>query len=195
MVWDHILFRHYLEDGEEILFVAHKHWIKLVAVGVKTAVFGFLLPWTMWYFFPGIFWAALIWTVAFWFYFLYHFLDWYFDVWIATNASVIDIEWRGLFHHLSSRISYAEVREVSYEIKGIINLILRYGDTAIGMATGGKIELCSAANPRKVSLRITEIRDHYLSEQKITQSDALQSLLGDMVSRHIEDRGIRIRQQ
>lgn len=194
MAWDKILFRRYLEEGEEILFIAHKHWISLLAVASKTAFFGFVLPWAIWMFFSGVFWGAVVWTALFWCYFLYHFIDWYFDVWIATNSSVIDLEWRGLFHHLSSRIPYSEVREVSYEIEGIIGLLLRYGNASIGMATGGQVELCNVGSPRRVSLRITEIRDRFLAEQKITQSDALQSLLTDLVSRHIDERGIRIKQ-
>ncbi len=191
---DRFLFRQYLEADEEILFIAHKHWIELVRVCVKTAVFGFLIPWVVWFVFPDFFWGAVAWSTVFWFWFLYHFIDWYFDVWIATTTSVIDIEWRGLFNRLTARIPYSEVREVAYEIKGFVGLVLRYGDASISMATSGQVTLRNIARPRLVSMRITELRNQFLSEQKIMQSDALQTLLSDMVSRHVDDHGIRIKQ-
>ena len=194
LAWDRILFRQYLESGEDMLFIAHKHWIELFNRALKAAVFGVLIPWTTWFFLPQLFWVSVAWTLVVWLWFLYHFIDWYFDVWIATTTSIIDVEWRGLFHRLSSRIPYSEVREVSYEIKGIIGLILRFGDASISMATSGQVTLNNIARPRFVTMRITELRDQYLSEQKVMQSDALQALLSDMVNHHVSDRGIRIKQ-
>ena len=194
LAWDRVLFRQYLESGEDMLFIAHKHWIELFARAMKAAAFGFLIPWTVWFFFPQLFWISVTWTIIVWLWFLYHFIDWYFDVWIATTTSIIDVEWRGLFHRLSSRIPYSEVREVSYEIKGIVGLVLRFGDASISMATSGTVTLNNIARPRFVTMRITELRDQYLSEQKVMQSDALQALLSDMVGHHVGDRGIRIKQ-
>ena len=73
---------------------------------------------------------------------LYHFADWYLDAWIATNASLIDVEWRGIFHHLSSRIPYSEVREgFMGNKKGVLGTILGFGNASVSMTTGGKISL------------------------------------------------------
>lgn len=186
MEWN-FFFRRHLESGEYILFVAHKHWIELFPIALKTAVFGFLIPWITWYFFPVLFWGAALWTTLFWCWFLYHFADWYLDAWIATNASLIDVEWRGIFHHLSSRIPYSEVREVSWEIKGVLGTILGFGNASVSMTTGGKISLCNIANPKRVELRILQIRDQFLSGQRMTESEALKGLLANMVASHISE--------
>lgn len=193
MYWDKILFRRYLEDGEELLFVAHQHWIALSGIAFKTAIFGFVLPGAIWYVFPAFIWVAILWAVAFWFYFLYHFSVWYYDAWLATNLSIIDIEWVGLFHHKSSRIPYSEVREVSYEMKGLWAMLLRFGNAAIGTSSGGKVELVSAARPNKVEMEIMDIRNRFLSEHKFHQSNALQTLIGDMLADHIKQKGIRLK--
>ncbi|QQS59203.1 hypothetical protein IPN35_06515 [Candidatus Peregrinibacteria bacterium] len=186
MEWN-FFFRRHLENGEYVLFVAHKHWIEIFPKAIKTAVFGFLVPWTAWFFFPAFFWGAVIWTILFWCWFFYHFADWYFDAWVATNMSLIDIEWRGIFHHLSSRIPYSEVREVSWEVNGFFGTILGFGDASVSMTTGGKVALHNIARPKRVELQILQIRDQFLSEQRMVESEALKGLLASMVASHVSE--------
>lgn len=194
MIVQKILFRRHLDDEEDLIYVAHKHWSEIIASSVKTAVFGFLVPWTVWFFIPSVFWVAVAWTFIFWCWYLYQLADWYFDAWLATTKSIIDVEWFGIFHNMSTRIPYAEVREIQWEIKGIGGTLLRYGKASISMATGGHVVLENVASPKKVELRIIEIRDDYLRHQKMTQSEALQELLSDMLVDHIEKKGIPYQQ-
>jgi hypothetical protein len=182
------LFGKHLEKNETLLFVAHKHWVELVGVSVKTVLFGFIIPWTTFFFFPAFFWIAVAWSVVVWLWYLYNFADWYFDAWLATDYSVIDVEWKGIFHHLSSRIPYSEVRDISWEIEGFWGTILGYGDATIGMSTGGKVTLPNMKSPKKVEIKLIEARDNFLSLQKMTQSDGLKELLSELVAEHVQSK-------
>lgn len=190
MIIQKILFRRYIEQDEDLLYVVHKHWIEIIGVSLKTAFFGFFLPWMVWYFISDFFWIAVVWSVIFWFWYLYHFIDWYFDVWLVTDVSIIDIEWMGLFHRLSSRIPYTEVREIGWEMKGFWAVVLRYGDISIGMATGGKVSLEGVSRPKKVEKKIVDIRDHYLSQKNLSDASSVQALLSEVVAQHIQENGL-----
>lgn len=193
MFLQRLAFHRHLDTAETLLFVAHRHWIELLPLCIKTAVFGFILPWTLWFFLPGIFWGALLWTAIFWIWFLYKLADWYFDAWLATTASIIDVEWNGFFHQASTRIPYSEVRDISWQIKGVWSTILGYGNATIAMATGGKVEMKNIKSPKKVELQIIEIRDEFLSAQRMNQSSALHELLSEMVSKHVEKNGLTVK--
>jgi hypothetical protein len=193
MFFQRLAFHRHLDSGESLLFVAHRHWIELIPICMQTAVFGFVLPLTMWFFVPAILWGALAWIGIFWIWFLYKVADWYFDAWLSTTASIIDVEWNGFFHQTSTRIPYSEVRDISWQIKGVWSTILGYGDCTISMATGGKVFMKNIESPKKVELQIIEIRDEFLSAQRMNQSSALHELLSGMVSDHIEKSGVTTR--
>lgn len=191
---DKILFRRYFEHDEKLLYGVHKHWIDIFNTSVKMSVFGIIAPIGIWYFLPQYFLLpAIIWIILFFFWYLYHLIDWYFDVWLVTDVSIIDIEWRGLFHRLSSRISYTEVREVGWEMKGILPVLLRYGTMTIGMATGGKIELEHVSKPKKVEKKIIQIRDEKLAEHNINEKGNVQELLAKIISDHIAEHGVQLK--
>jgi hypothetical protein len=123
MIIQRILFQRHLDSEEKLLFIAHKHWIEIVPQSLKMSIFGIVLPLVLWFFFPGIMWVSIVWMVSFWFWYLYILADWYFDAWLATDVSLIDVEWIGIFHHMSTRIPYSEVREIQWEINGILGTI------------------------------------------------------------------------
>jgi hypothetical protein len=190
MIIQRILFQRHLDSEEKLLFIAHKHWIEIVPQSLKMSIFGIVLPLVLWFFFPGIMWVSIVWMVSFWFWYLYILADWYFDAWLATDVSLIDVEWIGIFHHMSTRIPYSEVREIQWEINGILGTIFRFGSASVSMATGGQVSLSPIASPKKVELKIIQARDSFLSRQKMNQSQVLQELLSDMLASHIDQRGI-----
>lgn len=185
-----ILFRRHLNSEESLLFVAHKHWIEIVPQSLKMAVFGIAIPVSLWFFFPTVFWFSVAWMFSFWLWYFYQLADWYFDAWLATDVSVIDVEWIGIFHHMSTRIPYSEVREIQWEINGFWGTILRFGTASVSMATGGQVTLAPIASPKKVELKIIQARDSFMSRQKMNQSQVLQELLSDMLVSHIDQKGI-----
>lgn len=193
MGWEKLLFHRHLENDEELIYVVHRHWLALIGPAIKTAFFGFVLPATVAWYFPGSFWFMAAWAVSFWIYFVYALADWFFDAWLATSTSLIKIEWKGLFHHTSKRVPYAEVREMSSEVKGILGTIFRYGNASVGTSSGSRLEMSRVSHPKKIELLVTDIRNRYVVEQSLMQKDALNNLLSDLVLSHIRERGIRFR--
>lgn len=195
MSLDEKMFRHQLEKEEKILYVVHKHWIALWKHIFYYAFFGIIVPWVLYYLLFQYLHTSLAlsiflgWTGIWTLWFFYHFLDFYFDAWICTDISIIDLEWNGIFHRIASRIPYTEVREINTEIDGFWQTVLRYGRVSISMATGGQVELEDVSRPKKVELRVSEIRDDFLDQHQMSQSDAVHSLLADIISGHIKEHG------
>jgi len=81
-----------------------------------------------------IVWGAGIYVLFLWLFFLFHFLDYYLDVWIITNERVIDIEQRGFFSRVISELKYPAVQDVTTEIHGIIPTLLKYGTVFVQTA-------------------------------------------------------------
>lgn len=188
-----ILFGSHLADGEKLLFIAHRHWIKIFKISTQTFFFGLVAPWGLWWLLgssDNMFWIAVAWSVIALAIYFYSIVDWYFDAWLITDTAVIDIEWRGIFHHLSSRLDYGEINEVAWEKKGFYGTIFNYGDMSIGLPSGNHVVLADAANPKETEIAIHKARDGFLYSQKMTNADALQEILIDIVQNHITEHGI-----
>jgi len=180
-----IFFAGHLEKNEKIIFVIHKHWIEILQPLVQTIFFGIALPGIFTFFFPIIFWGAVFWGIIFLLYFFWNFCDWYFDVWIATNKSVIDFEWKGIFHQLSSRIPYSVIDEFAWEVNGFWRKILGFGNAKIKTANG-EINLINITNPKKAELKIISTRDTFVNQKKIHEKDKIMDLLSEIIQDKIE---------
>ena len=111
-------FKRYLDDGERILDVVHRHILVYKIEAAKTSFFGITIPVILYLFFPQAVIIFVIWIAIGLMGLLYHFVDWYFDVWLLTNFGVIDIERDGFFTVTSTRIDYHMMEGVSYTISG-----------------------------------------------------------------------------
>lgn len=190
LFFDKLLFRPHLAPGESLLFVAHKHWIEILKISFQITFFGFAIPWLLWAFFPNFFWIAVVWSsIATIVYFL-EIADWYFDAWLVTNISIIDVEWKSIFHHLSSRVDFNDIKEIAWEVKGFWGTVLGFGDMMMNLTVGSQIGLENVNSPKKVELMIHKIRSQVLNEQKMSTADTLQEILADIVKNHISEHGI-----
>ncbi len=116
-------------------------------------------------------------------------MDWYLDAWLITSQSVIDVEWHGLFHRESSRVDYVDLKEITYEIEGVLATLLNYGIIHIHLNSGGSVDLERAANPRNTELMVKRYKDKFLQSLKMTDSATIQEILADVVRNHIVENG------
>lgn len=190
MHFQHFLFRKHLEDDEEIYFVAHKHWIDVLPKFLNVLCFGFLVPWFLYFLFPALFWVAILWSLIALSKMIYDLCDWYLDAWLATSQSIIDTEWKGLFHYTSSRVEYPSIEGVSYEIVGFWGTFLSFGQTQIDrVSSTNPIILPYTHNPKKVEMKVLECKERFIEEKSKTDSDVLKDILSDMVSHHVRKHG------
>lgn len=183
------LFGKHLEEDEVLLRVVHKHWL----VGLKAL------------FWPTLFCAGLISILAFlprrpifltvsmlsvagliWW--VRNFLDYYLDAWLVTNEGIIDIEWFGWFHRQSTRVLYSDIQGVSYEIKGVMGTLLRFGLISVEkISTGATISLENVKNPRAVEGLILRSMETYLHSKNLKDSKQIQELLASLVAQQIQE--------
>ncbi|MBI4836665.1 MAG: hypothetical protein HY817_05410 [Candidatus Abawacabacteria bacterium] len=183
---DRLFFQKFLEDGEEIVYVIHKHWwavaqalIKLVALAL---VFPGMILWLYWH--PMLAPILAIWVIYIVILFLQDFIDWFYDALLVSKSCVINIDWHGFFHSQAKRLNFENMEGVSYEIKGIIPTFFQFGDLKV---TGANTELVLSMVPKvrewqKMVLAAKEEVAPKSEDAKQEQIDQLKSALQNLLA-------------
>jgi membrane protein YdbS with pleckstrin-like domain len=150
-----------LKPGEEVVRVVRHYalilWPKILAVFLLlTLPFFFLFPlFKFGYWGVAIFLFLILLGLV---YGLRILVVWYYNVFIITNQRIIDLNQRGFFERVVSEASYEKVQDVSYRIKGVWQVILRYG--AVRIQTAGasvELEIQNVKNPEKIQELIGDL--------------------------------------
>jgi len=186
------LFQRHLEDDEPLYLLVHKHWI-LSAKQLSAPFVALMITWVALYFAPirivalaiGIVdLAILVWALR-------NFLDYYLDALLITDRAVIDVEWHGWFHRESTRIDYSSIEGVSYEVKGILGTILRYGTITIErIGSGSEIEIENVKRPKEVESAILVCQAESLRAKNLKDSDAIKDILAEIVADRMQMREV-----
>lgn len=184
------LYRSYLGEGEKILFVIHRHIFLQMKDFAKILFFGLIVPTFILWLFPQTLLFSAIWIAIGLIRFGYEFLDWYYDVWLVTNVSIIEIMWQGFFEKSSARIEYHIVQGVGYEIKGFIRTIFNYGDITLDKFTGNPSIFKGALRPKKKVERIGAAQEEFVKHKNYRDHHALQNLLADLMQQHVVEYGM-----
>ena len=86
------IFSSFLDDGEKIMHVAHRHLIIFKIDSAKPMFFGIVIPAILYLFFPQVWPILALWGIAGLLGIFYYFIDWYYDAWLLTDAGVVDVE-------------------------------------------------------------------------------------------------------
>ncbi|MEI7510808.1 MAG: hypothetical protein WCJ84_01480 [Candidatus Peregrinibacteria bacterium] len=193
MLLQKYLFSGHLDDGEKLFEAIHKHHFEILPKAVAAGALGIIAPWTAVFFFSAQFpwWAALLVMLLFGIWIFYHIVDWYFDVWLITNFSLIQIEWHGLFDKSASRIDYEDLKEVGYSISGVMASSMDFGTVTLTSVSGGETVLENVPHPKEVEMMIRDYKARFLHSQHFADSEKLERILDEMVKRHVEEHGIR----
>jgi len=185
MELSHYFFTGHLEEDEEILLVAHRHYFIYFRDSLKTFFFGIIIPAILFLLFPKILllWAA--WLFIGMLGMLYHFVDWYFDAWIITDIGIIDVERNGLFDKQSKRVEYEMIDGIEYKITGVWSTIFNFGNLSIDtMGTNMSLLLKDAANPKKLEKIIMGFQEKHISVKSFSDYNSLKSMLASMIAYH-----------
>ena len=175
----------YIDEGESIMWVAHKHVLVLKFEAAKSVFFGVLLPIALYVLFPKMLVLWTLWTMGGVFAFVYHYIDWYYDAWILTNLGVVDIERDGLFNVTSTRIDYHMMEGISYTVNGFIRTVFNYGDITIDkLGSKTSVILKDAANPRNLERQVMKFQEQFVSSKSLTDHQALKNMLAEMIAYH-----------
>ena len=175
------IFASYLDKGEKIIHIAHRHILRFKIDAAKTTFFGLILPLFFYFLFPQALPILVIWAVVGFFGVLYHFIDWFFDVWLLTTAGVVDIERNGIFDVTTTRIEYHMIEGIAYTIKGFWPTLFNYGDITIDkLGAKTSVMLKDAASPNKLERLVMECQEKYVYDRSIRDHHALKDMLSEL---------------
>ncbi|MBP9718327.1 hypothetical protein KBD59_03455 [Candidatus Gracilibacteria bacterium] len=183
-------YKSYITDGEEIMFVIHRHLFLELKNFFKVFFFGLFLPVFAWWLFPKLLPLTILWGVIGVVRFLYEFFDWYYDAWLVTNVSVVEVIWEGFFKKSSARIEYHIIQGIGYEIKGIFRTLFNYGSITLEKFTGHPSTFDGAISPKKKVEMLTRAQDEFVKHKNYRDHHALQGLLSDLLQQHVLEHGV-----
>jgi hypothetical protein len=184
------LYKGYLGDGEKILFVIHRHILLDFMQFVKVFFFGVFVPAFFWWLFPKSVLFTSIWLGLGTFRFAFEFLDWYYDAWLVTNVSVVEVMWKGFFDKSSTRIEYHIIQAIGYEVKGFGSTLLGCGSLTLDKFTGTMSVFEGAINPKKKSEMLIRAQEEYVRNKSFRDHRTLQGILSDLLQRHVAENGL-----
>lgn len=185
---DSFLFHQHLDDDEEILLIAHGHWLfGAKAIALPTVLFfaTMFLPFIANYPVVWVLTGLLLIGIAVWW--VHNFFDYYLDAWLITDHGIIDLAWHGWFHRESSRVLYSDVQGVSYEIQGVMSTLLRYGELSVEkISTGSTIALPNVPHPRSVERIILDAMETYVHGKNLKDAKTVQTILSEFVASQMQ---------
>jgi len=184
------MYRNYLAAGEEIQFVVRRHILVESTTLAKLGFFGIFLPLFFWWLFPQVALFVAVWLTIGAFRFSYEILDWYYDVWLVTNQSIIEIFWQGFFQKMSQRIEYHIIQGIGYEVNGVLPTVFNYGNLQIEKFTGNPSIFKAAWRPKINADLLTKAQNDFVNNKSFRDHRALQGILTDMLQQHVVQNGI-----
>jgi len=160
-----------LETGENIVYVARKHWFLFAAETVFLVVFA-LLPLLIFLIPSGLFDEAFgvvnirnhilslftffwsIWLMFLWMMFALFWTNFYLDVWVVTNYRVIDIDQVGLFNRTLSAFRFDHIQDASVKVSGLLATIIDFGTVEIRTASEESFKFKGVAHPNTLKEKI-----------------------------------------
>lgn len=153
--FDELYFTKYVKEGDELLFVCHRHPILIIDNILLWCFFAVAIP-AFLYLQNSFGIATALPSYGFELYLIgvylclgYAVFDWYNDVWLITNRGVIDVDWQ----HFTSNILYVDYHSIhGIEIKthSIFDGLLGKGDIYVHLNDGEHDEffLSDSVNPQ-----------------------------------------------
>ncbi len=182
------LFGPHLEKGEKILFIAHRHPFLMIKKGFKIFILHFFIPIFLWQVFPEIWFAFLVWLLYGVIALNKMMFNWYFDVILVTDLTLIDVTWNGPFDRNSVRLEYPNVEGITNKFKGFLQTVFNYGLIQINRESGGVgLELKDAVNPARIESVIMSYKEKYLEDKSFEETKTLKKLLSEMVKKHAQE--------
>lgn len=152
-----------LHENERIILLLHKHWfvmirvvlILIMMIALLAAILA-ALPAITSDFDPDLIVAltglgTALYLVGIVIFAFFSWMDYYLDIWIITEKRIIDVEQRGLFNRQIAEIPMANVQDVTIEVLGIIETVLKFG--TIKIQTAGEREFTIDDVPRLAEVK------------------------------------------
>ena len=160
-----------LEEGEQILLIARKHWFIFTFETVFLALLA-LLPAAIFFIpapllgqvqaylgigdhvLPLLTFCWSLWLMLLWAFFALLWTDYYLDVWVLTNHRIIDVEQQGLFHRKVSSFRFDQIQDATVKVPGLLATLIGFGTVELRTASNESFRFKGVAEPTALKERI-----------------------------------------
>lgn len=183
-------FSKYIPEWQELIKIIHTHPVNIInSLIVKLALFA-ILPSVFYYYSLSIqtiipFYILEIFLIIVFIKTIYDIFNWYNDVWIITDCSVIWLE-RSIFKASSDSIEYGSIEWVWVEQNWIIDKILSKWDLIIHKMWDDSFVLNNAINPYKAVDIIEWIINQEEEDVETDKFDMIMDALSWVVWNYLE---------
>ena len=197
--FDSLFFRAYIGADQEIKNVFHRHFFVIIEDVLLWLFFGLFIP--AFLYGQDIFglrssipvWYSYAYMIGLYVIIMYKLFDWYVDVWIATENTIVDMRWHW-FSATLLYIPYDKVEGIEIRTRSWWAALLGMSDAVIKLSGGDQFTLYSARNPNAIIAFIQEHSKkahghHGETEDDREPFDILVDTLSGVVKWHLSAHG------
>jgi len=188
MLISRFVFGPYLEAGEKIYHVFHRHPFVMLSDLLRISFFGILLPLGLYLLFPNLVLFSLLWIFITFIRILYLIFNWFHDAILITDVSLVHVTWDGFFDRASARLEYNQIDGTASEIRGFRRTIFNYGNVTVSGGSG--LTLRDVINPKKAEKLIMMYQEKLTTHQHLKDAGVLKTLLTTMLRHHAKTEGV-----
>jgi hypothetical protein len=154
--FDSLFFGQYISSSEKVEKVFHRHLFVIIEDIVLWSFFAFAIP--VFLYSQNVF--SLQVTVSEFLFSLYILLvyailmykvfDWYADVWVATDSTIIAVKWRWFTSNLLY-IPYKKIEGIEVRTHSWMAALFRMSDVVVKLAGQEEFVLTSAKSPSEIT--------------------------------------------
>ena len=189
-------FKKYIPEWLEIKWVIHEHIVVILDKLILWLSFGAIIPSFLYYQSDAFqelvpFYFLEIYLVIAFIKIVYEIFNWYNDVWIITNESVIDLDW-ALFKTEATSVKYENIEWVGVEQDGIWDKVLNKGTVVIHKIWDDSFQIEDAVIPYEAVNEIERISKEKLSwAWEEDRFDLMMNALSGVVDDYLERKWLR----
>lgn len=153
-------------EGEEVLFVFRRH-----IIAMRKGFYLFLIPFAVsalpvfvWPMTLEVYWSPLVGFIVGLLLFLYHFLMWYYTIYIVTNQRLRQITQKGFFGKDVVELGLSKIQSISYNVPGFSGEIFGFGTIVIQTYVGDLI-INKAEHPEAIYNKLQDAVSNAESKQ------------------------------
>lgn len=153
-------------DGEVVLFVFRRHMIAM-RKGFYMLVVPFALsaiPPLVWSYYLELFLLPIAGLLIGSLLFSYHFIMWYFTVYIVTDQRIRQVTQKGFFGKDVIELRLSKVQNISYNIPGLSGEMFKYGTIVIQTFVGDLV-IHNVEHPDKIYNKLQDAVNNTLENQ------------------------------
>lgn len=183
------MFKSFMEEGEEIKAVFHRHPFIMLPELSWIFIFAFLAPGFVLFLFPNLLLLCGMVMLIGVGRMIDCFTRWYYDSLLITTVSILNVTWKSPFDKTSARLEYNQIEGISYEFHGFFQTVFNYGLLIVQYGDHTKFNLDHAMNPKKIERDIIRYQEQFNTHQDYADAESLKSLLTNMIRQHAKKNG------